>query len=129
MASTRRLAAILAADMVGYSRLMGLDEAGTATALREHRAAAVPLIAQQGGRIALRVPVTASSSSLGPWSAPSNAPWRCNALAQRRATALDSLENTIGHEELFKMRKRDGDEGRGTPQSRTKRRAGSWHMS
>jgi class 3 adenylate cyclase len=27
MASTRRLAAILAADMVGYSRLMGLDEA------------------------------------------------------------------------------------------------------
>ena len=51
MASTRRLAAILAADMVGYSRLMGLDEAGTATALREHRAAAVPLIAQQRGRI------------------------------------------------------------------------------
>jgi class 3 adenylate cyclase len=45
MASTRRLAAILAADMVGYSRLMGLDEAGTATALREHRAAADPLIA------------------------------------------------------------------------------------
>jgi hypothetical protein len=28
MASTRRLAAILAADIVGYSRLMGLDEAG-----------------------------------------------------------------------------------------------------
>ena len=51
MASTRRLAAILAADMVGYSRLMGLDEAGTATALREHCAAADPLIAQQGGRI------------------------------------------------------------------------------
>ena len=75
MASTRRLAAILAADMVGYSRLMGLDEAGTATALREHRAAADPLIAQQGGRI-VRLPVTASSSSLGSWSAPSNAPWR-----------------------------------------------------
>ena len=32
----RRLAAILAADMAGYSRLMGLDEAGTAQALREH---------------------------------------------------------------------------------------------
>ena len=29
VASTRRLAAILAADMVGYSRLMGLDEAGS----------------------------------------------------------------------------------------------------
>jgi class 3 adenylate cyclase len=51
MASTRRLAAILAADVVGYSRLMGLDEAGTAQALREHRAAADPLIAQHGGRI------------------------------------------------------------------------------
>jgi adenylate cyclase len=51
MASTRRLAPILAAEMVGYSRPMGLDEAGTATALREHRAAADPLIAQQGGRI------------------------------------------------------------------------------
>ena len=76
----RRLAAILAADMVGYSRLMGLDEAGTATALREHRAAAGPLIAQQGGRI-VTTTGAASSSSLGPWSAPSNAPWRCNALA------------------------------------------------
>jgi class 3 adenylate cyclase len=51
MASTRRLAAILAADIVGYSRLMGLDEAGTAQALREHRAAADPLIAQHGGRV------------------------------------------------------------------------------
>src|SRR6266481_5617883 len=47
----RRLAAILAADMAGYSRLMGLDEAGTAQALREHQAAADPLIAQHGGRI------------------------------------------------------------------------------
>jgi TolB-like protein len=47
----RRLAAILAADIAGYSRLMGLDEAGTAQALREHRAAADPLIARHGGRI------------------------------------------------------------------------------
>jgi len=51
MASTRRLAAILAADMVGYSRLMGLDEAGTVRELREHRAAADPIIAEHGGRI------------------------------------------------------------------------------
>jgi adenylate cyclase len=49
--TARRLAAILAADMVGYSRLMGLDEAGTAQALREHRAAADPLIAEHGGRV------------------------------------------------------------------------------
>jgi class 3 adenylate cyclase len=51
MASTRRLAAILAADVVGYSRLMGLDEAGTVHVLREHRAAADPRIAEQGGRV------------------------------------------------------------------------------
>jgi adenylate cyclase len=47
----RRLAAILAADVAGYSRLMGEDEAGTAQTLREHRAAADPLTAQHGGRI------------------------------------------------------------------------------
>jgi adenylate cyclase len=49
MPATRRLAAILAADMGGYSRLMGEDEAGTVQALREHRAAADPLVAQRGG--------------------------------------------------------------------------------
>src|SRR5215813_12313128 len=47
----RRLAAILAADIAGYSRLMGLDEAGTVQAVREHRAVAEPLIAGPGGRI------------------------------------------------------------------------------
>ena len=51
MIATRRLAAILAADVVGYSRLMGEDEARTAQALREQRAAADPLIAEHGGRI------------------------------------------------------------------------------
>ncbi len=39
-----RLAAIRAADVAGYSRLMGVDEEGTAQALRDHRAAADPLI-------------------------------------------------------------------------------------
>jgi hypothetical protein len=34
--------------MAGYSRLMGEDEEATARALREYRAAADPLIAQQG---------------------------------------------------------------------------------
>jgi adenylate cyclase len=36
MASTRRLAAILAADVAGYSRLMGADEEGTHERLRGH---------------------------------------------------------------------------------------------
>ena len=51
MTAARRLAAILAADVVGYSRLMGEDEAGTAKAVREHREAAQPIVAGLGGRI------------------------------------------------------------------------------
>jgi adenylate cyclase len=47
----RRLAAVLAADVAGYSRLMGLDEVGTVRALREHRAVTDALVAQHGGRI------------------------------------------------------------------------------
>ena len=49
--TTRRLPAVLAADIAGYSRLMGADEVGTAQALREHRSAADPLVAEHGGRI------------------------------------------------------------------------------
>jgi TolB-like protein/class 3 adenylate cyclase len=47
----RRLSAIVAADVAGYSRLMGLDEAGTARVLREHRVASDALVARHGGRI------------------------------------------------------------------------------
>jgi class 3 adenylate cyclase len=47
----RRLAAIVAADVAGYSRLMGLDETGTARTLREHRAVTDALVAKHGGRI------------------------------------------------------------------------------
>ena len=47
----RRLAAVLAADVAGYSRLMGLDEVGTARTLREHRAVTDALVAKHGGRI------------------------------------------------------------------------------
>src|ERR1700731_4137724 len=51
MAETRKLAAIMAVDVVGYSRLMGEDEAGTARAVREHREAGRPVVAGLGGRI------------------------------------------------------------------------------
>ena len=51
MTAARRLAAILAADVVGYSRLMGEDEAGTALGVRAHREAARPIVAGFGGRI------------------------------------------------------------------------------
>lgn len=48
----RRLAAILAADVVGYSRLMSDDEAGTLDALRAHRDQLIePKVAEHKGRI------------------------------------------------------------------------------
>jgi class 3 adenylate cyclase len=50
-ATRRRLVAILAADVVGYSRLMDEDEAGTALSVREHREAARPMVRGFGGRI------------------------------------------------------------------------------
>ena len=50
--TNRRLAAILAADVVGYSRMMGADEAGTLAALKRHREALFnPAVAEHHGRI------------------------------------------------------------------------------
>jgi TolB-like protein len=47
----RRLAAIVAADVAGYSRLMGLDEVGTARTLREHLTVIEAIVAKHGGRL------------------------------------------------------------------------------
>jgi class 3 adenylate cyclase/TolB-like protein len=48
----RRLAAIMVADVAGYSRLMGTDEVGTLSALKEHRRDRIdPTIARHNGRI------------------------------------------------------------------------------
>ena len=50
--TTRRLAAILAADVVGYSRMMGGDETGTLAALKRHRQILFdPAVAQHSGRV------------------------------------------------------------------------------
>src|SRR5215831_5325012 len=52
MVSTRRLAAILAADVAGYSRLMGADEEGTHERLKAHFGELVnPKIEEHRGRI------------------------------------------------------------------------------
>src|SRR5262249_46239480 len=52
MASTRRLAAILAADVAGYSRLIGADEEGTLARLKAHRTELIdPKIVEHRGRI------------------------------------------------------------------------------
>jgi adenylate cyclase len=47
----RRLAAIVCADVAGYSRMMGVDEAGTHAAFKAHRSAIYPIILNCGGRI------------------------------------------------------------------------------
>ena len=49
--STRKLAAILSADIAGYSTLMGADEEGTVRKLREVREAVLPIIERFAGRI------------------------------------------------------------------------------
>src|SRR5580692_12584149 len=52
MTATRRLAAILAADVAGYSRLIGADEEGTLSRLRSIRADVIdPKITEHRGRI------------------------------------------------------------------------------
>jgi adenylate cyclase len=48
----RKLAAILAADVVGYSRLMGRDESGTLARLRKNRIERLdPVLTRYGGRL------------------------------------------------------------------------------
>jgi adenylate cyclase len=48
---SRRLAAILAADIAGYSALMGADEARTVRDLKGHQAVVLPMVGRFGGRI------------------------------------------------------------------------------
>src|SRR4029450_11189032 len=48
---SRRLAAILAADISGYSALMGADEAETVRSLKEHQAVVLPMVKEHGGRV------------------------------------------------------------------------------
>ena len=52
MAVNRRLVAVFAADVEGYSRLMGADEVGTLKGLTERRAILDRFIGQHRGRIA-----------------------------------------------------------------------------
>ena len=47
----RRLAAIVCADVAGYSRMMGADEEGTHATFKAHRSAIYPIILNHGGRV------------------------------------------------------------------------------
>jgi adenylate cyclase len=62
----RRLAAVVAADMVGYSRLMEVDETGTLARLKTHRIELIdPAIAKNRGRIIGAGPVVPDASFVG----------------------------------------------------------------
>ena len=67
----RRLAAILAADVVGYSRPKGRDETGTLARLRKNRSEHLdPVLAEYGGRL---VKLTGDGALVGfskPWLKP-----------------------------------------------------------
>ena len=47
----RRLAAILAADIAGYSALMGADEEATVRDLKGHQAIVLPMVGEHSGRV------------------------------------------------------------------------------
>jgi adenylate cyclase len=80
----RKLAAILHADVVGFSRLMGEDEAGTHRALGELRRAVDPLIVAQSGRIV----GTAGDSLLADFSSVVDA-LNCAIEMQRASRAIN----------------------------------------
>ena len=89
----RRLAAILAADVVGYSRLMEQDEAGTFTRLRAHRKELFkPEIEKHNGRIFKLMatafwPSSAASSMRSSVLSSFKKAWRSATLASRRINA------------------------------------------
>jgi hypothetical protein len=95
VSATRRLAAILAADVVGYSSLMGRDEAGTARAVRENREAAAPIVRGFGGRV-VKTRAMESCWNFRPSSPPSSARsqsssrWPSAALVFRTPSAFST---------------------------------------
>jgi adenylate cyclase len=97
MASTRRLAAILAADVAGYSRLMGADEEGTLRRLQAHRRELIdPKIREHRGRIVK----TAGDGMLVEFASVVDAV-RCAVEVQR---AISDREAGIEEDQLIRFR-------------------------
>ena len=84
----RRLAAILAADVAGYSRLMGEDEEGTLAALTAHRVELIePAIAEHGGRLVKTTGDGLLAEFAGVPSTPCGAPSPCRPACGRATPA------------------------------------------
>ena len=94
----RRLAAILAADMVGYSRLMGEDEAGTLAALKAHREEFIdPTVADHNGRLVKLM----GDGALVEFASAVDAV-EC-AVALQEGMALRNVEEPEGRQTLFRI--------------------------
>jgi adenylate cyclase len=93
MTDTRRLAAILAADVVGYSRLIGGDEGSTLQAFKAIRAELLdPTIAAHNGRIVKRRETGCSSSSAVWWMRCVARPRCKRAMGERNASGASGLD-------------------------------------
>ena len=87
----RKLAAILAADVVGYSRLMGADEAGTLAALKRHRETIFdPAVAAHNGRIVKLI----GDGTIVEFGSVVDAV-NCALLVQRSGAALPDVESLL----------------------------------
>ena len=88
---SRRLAAILAADIAGYSALMGADEARTVRDLKGHQAVVLPMVGQFGGRII----DTAGDGILAEFASVVNAV-KCALALQKTMAERNSESSMIG---------------------------------
>ena len=86
---SRKLAAILAADIAGYSALMGADDEATVRDLKAHQAVILPLVGEHGGRII----DTAGDDILAEFASVVNAV-ECAASPSRRPWPSATLELT-----------------------------------
>jgi len=93
---SRRLVAVFAADVEGYSRLMGADEVGTLKGLTERRAILDKLIGEHGGRIAN----TAGDSVLAEFGSAVDA-IECAVEAQ---TAFDEANSSVAPDRRINFR-------------------------
>ena len=93
----RKLAAIFAADVEGYSRLMGRDEVGTLRTLNRYRAIIDPLIASHRGRI-----FTTSGDSLVADFASAVEAVEC-AVAVQEAIAKENADRPAGEQMWFRI--------------------------
>ena len=83
---TRRLVAVFAADVEGYSRLMGTDEVGTLKGLTERRAILDRIIGEHRGRIANTAGDSVLAEFGSAWT-PSSARWMRKLLWPMRTPA------------------------------------------